>query len=373
MKRFGRHILFSAFVLGFALSALGASDHPLDRWHTRQAASDSGDLTGVCHGQGLFVAVGRNGVILTSATGETWNVQSSGTSAWLLAVTCGEGRFVAVGAAGTVLSSEDGMNWTTLASGVITDLYAVRFGSGLFVITGTDNVILTSSDGISWARQTSTVSLGSAARHLVYGNGHFFVPSHLGSNFISLDGTNWIAQSTDLVYRPALYAVGFGAGRFLIINNHVEVFSSEDAIHWTQQATLTGYRQPAIAYGSGYFVTGSGGQMDYSRDGSAWTSAPTACLPRDICYGNGTFVAVGYLKAIVQSDPVVCLETVGPGTFEISGPVERTYRIDSRDSARPDDAWVSRTNITLHTSPQVWSDPEPFPPPQRYYRAVADP
>lgn len=28
--------------------------------------------------------------------------------------------------------------------------------------------------------------------------------------------------------------------------------------------------------------------MDYSRDGRVWTSAPAACLPRDICYGNGT-------------------------------------------------------------------------------------
>lgn len=113
---------------GFKILAWGsAAGHPLDTWHTRQAASDSGDLTGVCHGQGLFVAVGRNGVILTSSTGETWNVQSSGTTAWLLAVTWGEGLFEAVGEAGMVLSSEDGMNWTTQASGVITDLYAVRF------------------------------------------------------------------------------------------------------------------------------------------------------------------------------------------------------------------------------------------------------
>ena len=372
MKRLDTHLLFPALVVGFALSASGAASHPLDTWHTRQPASDSGDLLGVCHGKGLFVAVGLHGTILTSSTGETWNVQSSGTTVWLVSVTSGNGVFVAVGEAGVVLSSEDGMNWTTQASGVITDLFAVEFGSGLFVTTGRD-VILTSSDGISWARQTSTVSLGSAFRHIVYGNGHFFVPGHSGSNVISLDGTNWIAQSTDLVYRPALYAVGFGAGRFMIINNHVQVFSSKDAIHWTQQASLTGYRQPAIAYGSGHFVTGSGGQMDYSRDGSAWTSAPAACLPRDICYGNGTFVAVGYRKAIVQSDPLVYLETVAPGTLEISGPADRTYRIDSRDWARPGDAWVSRTNFTLHTSPLVWSDPEQYPPPQRFYRAVADP
>jgi hypothetical protein len=375
MKRLGLHLCFLFLVLAFALSVADAAGHPLDTWHTRQPASDSGDLFGVCHGQRRFVAVGPDGTILTSSTGEIWNVQSSGSTVSLWAVTCGDGLFVAVGEAGVVLSSPDGMNWTTQASGVMTHLLAVQFGSGRFVVTGADNVILSSSDGISWARQTSTLSMSSDLRDIVYGNGYFFVPGPgaFGRNLTSPDGTNWTAQSTDLVYSPGLYTVGFGAGRFLIVNTQVEVFSSTDAIHWTQQGNLTGGRQPAIAYGSGHFVTGSGGQMDYSRDGRVWTSAPAACLPRDICYGNGTFVAVGYRRAIVQSDPVVCLETFASGTVEISGPTERTYRIDSRDSARTGDTWITRSNFTLQTSPQVWSDPDPVPPPQRFYRAVVEP
>ncbi len=113
--------------------------------------------------------------------------------------------------------------------------------------------------------------------------------------------------------------------------------------------------------------------MDYSRDGRVWTRVPAACLPRDICYGNGTFVAVGYRRAIVQSDPVVFLETVAPGTVNISGPTERTYRIDSRDSARTGDNWLARTNFTMHASPQVWSDPEVSRPAHRFYRAVVSP
>ena len=368
MKRSALQILFSALALGFTLTLSGAASHPLDTWHTRQVEGDAGDLSGVCHGQGLFVAVGAGGTILTSSTGEIWNAQSSGTTIWLVAVAFGNGAFVAVGLDGVVLSSPDGTNWTTRDSGVITDLRTVIFGSGLFVITGY-NLILTSSDGISWARQSSSVSLG---RHIVYGNVYFFVEGPPGSNFISPDGTNWIAQATDLSSR-GLYAAGFGGGRFLIIDTEVHVFSSHDAVHWTEHGTLTGIRQPAIAYGSGHFVTGSGGQMNYSRDGRVWTSAPAALGPSDICYGNGTFVAVGYPTAIVQSDPVVWLETVASGTVEVSGPTERTYRIDSRDSASTGDPWVGRTNFTLHASPQVWSDPEQLRPPQRFYRALAEP
>jgi hypothetical protein len=366
MKPSAMHLLFPALALWLNLSASEAAGHPLDIWHTRQ---HSGSLSGVCHGQGLFVAVGQGGTILTSSTGEIWNAQSSGTTAWLLSVTHGNGVFVAVGTDGVLLSSSDGMTWTTRESGVITHLATVTFGSGLFVVTGS-KVILTSSDGVSWARQTSSVTL---SHHIVYGNGHFFVLGYSTNSLISLDGTNWIAQATDLSSEPTLYALGFGGGRFIFIDAYVDVYTSHDAVHWRRQATLTGIRQRAIAYGSGHFVTGSGGQMNYSRDGRVWTSVTGAFPLGDICYGNGTFVAVGYLQAIVQSDPIVCLEIVAPGTVEISGPEQRTYRIDSRDSAGTSDAWVPRTNITLNTNPQLWSDPEELRPPQRFYRAVMSP
>lgn len=142
MKRLGLHLCFLFLVLAFARSAADAAGHPLDTWHTRQPASDSGDLFGVCHGPGRFVAVGPNGTILTSSTGEIWSAHSSGSTVSLWAVTCGDGLFVAVGEAGMVLSSPDGMNWTTQASGVMTQLRAVQFGGGRFVVTGADNVIL---------------------------------------------------------------------------------------------------------------------------------------------------------------------------------------------------------------------------------------
>ena len=50
------------------------------------------DLNGVAYGDGLFVAVGNRGTILTSPDGVNWTARTSGTSNNLYAVTYGNGR-----------------------------------------------------------------------------------------------------------------------------------------------------------------------------------------------------------------------------------------------------------------------------------------
>lgn len=63
------------------------------------------DLKGVTYGDGLFVAVGEDGTILTSTDGVNWTERTSGTRAWINNVTYGNGTFVAVGDHGTILTS----------------------------------------------------------------------------------------------------------------------------------------------------------------------------------------------------------------------------------------------------------------------------
>jgi hypothetical protein len=54
---------------------------------------------------GLFVAVGAYGAILTSPGRVSWTAQTSPTIAWLFSLTYGNGLFVAVGVYGTILTS----------------------------------------------------------------------------------------------------------------------------------------------------------------------------------------------------------------------------------------------------------------------------
>jgi uncharacterized membrane protein len=93
-------------------------------------------LFGVTYGNGLFVAVGDGGVILTSPDGVSWTRRASGTSEWLRGVTYGNGLFVAVGLGGTILTSPDGVSWTRRTSGTGNPLIGVTYGNGLFVAVG---------------------------------------------------------------------------------------------------------------------------------------------------------------------------------------------------------------------------------------------
>jgi len=128
-------------------------------------------LNGVTYGNGLFVAVGEGGTILTSRDGVTWTQRTSGTSNDLYSVTYGNGLFVAVGAKGTILTSPDGVSWTARASGTDEWLWGVAYGNSTFVAVGGGGAILTSPDGVTWTQRTSLEK--SDLLSVVYGNGRF--------------------------------------------------------------------------------------------------------------------------------------------------------------------------------------------------------
>jgi hypothetical protein len=65
------------------------SQVPLDTWYWRSPLPQGNTLNGVTYGNGIFVAVGGDGTIITSSDGKTWTSRSSGTSEWLNGVTYG--------------------------------------------------------------------------------------------------------------------------------------------------------------------------------------------------------------------------------------------------------------------------------------------
>src|SRR5690606_29174893 len=77
----------------------------------------SNELRGVAYGNGLCVAAGTGGRILTSTNGTSWTSRSSGTSRDLNSIAYGNGLWVTVGTGGTILTSPDGTSWTSRSSG----------------------------------------------------------------------------------------------------------------------------------------------------------------------------------------------------------------------------------------------------------------
>jgi hypothetical protein len=175
-------------------------------------SSGGTDLSGVAYGNGLFVAVGAKGTILTSPDGVSWTKRTSGGNT-LVRVVHGNGLFVAVGAKGTILTSPDGVNWTARASGTDKSLFSVAYGNGLFVAVGIDGTILTSRDGVNWTRRT------------------------LGG-----DGFNGFLDVT------------YGNGTFVAVGAHGVILTSPDGVTWTPQNSRTGKWLLGVTYGNGTFV-----------------------------------------------------------------------------------------------------------------------
>lgn len=136
-------------------------------WHERNSRTTA-DLHAITHvpdffinppagANGLFVVVGAQGTIITSATGDGWNISSSGTTKSLHSVAWRKNSstsitFVAVGDDGTITTSSDALSWNLTVSPTSAKLKSVKFieERNTFIAVGEQGVILMSADGISW-------------------------------------------------------------------------------------------------------------------------------------------------------------------------------------------------------------------------------
>ena len=343
-----------------------AAAHPLDHWHQRHVVPNGVYPSAMVHGDGLLVAVGGNGWIVTSPDGTNWTTQISGTAQALGGVAYGNGVFISVGHSGTVLSSPDGTKWTPRSSGTTANLLAVKHGNGVFVASGERGVILNSPDGVTWTPHNPGIVYYSD--DLAYGNGLFVLAVGRGTNLISIDGTNWMPG--DNGSSQNLWTLGFGNRQFLAIDVQRRVLTSTDATNWTARGTITLIRPPETAYGNGIYLVVGSGNPEYSPDGNQWNQSTASlcnCPARAATFANGYFYVVAD-NAIWQSDPVVQVEFSGLGILTVAGPTNRTYQIESTEDLAAPSGWQSTANITLSASPQSWTDPRP-PTGQQFYRA----
>src|SRR5262249_16025939 len=98
----------AGLVLGsFPDNAFGG---PLDTWTTPSSVPVTNHLQSITFANGLFVAVGETGAILTSPDGTDWVMRQQTPNTFISSVTYGNGEFVAGSAdwSSTVLTSTDG-------------------------------------------------------------------------------------------------------------------------------------------------------------------------------------------------------------------------------------------------------------------------
>jgi len=271
---------------------------------TQYASGTTDELNSIAYGNGVYVAVGFSGRVLTSTDGRAWTQRNSGTTNWLYGVTYGNGRFIAVGLGGSIMSSIDGNNWTIQNFGT-NGFQAVAYGDGKFVVVGYNGVIYTSTDGAAWiiADSHTTEFLFSAT----YGNGTFVVTGSNGKIITSINGVNWANQisglspGTPTVADNNIIGVAYGNGKFCAVSwswtYRSYVLTSSDGITWSKyDFSPSGADMAAVTYGNGIFIIVDR-YIFTSSDGIDWmqrtNSATQTILLHGITYGNGKIVAVG--------------------------------------------------------------------------------
>lgn len=321
--------------------AAGFAD-PLDQW-TQRTSPTANTLSVVTYANGLYVAVGVSGTIVTSTDGVTWSSQWPGTSVDIYGVTYGGNQFVAVGANGLVLTSPNGTNWTTRPTGTTAATYTVVYGNGRYVAVG--NVLLTSTDGINWgSRDVSAVTAPMRAMGedgfgfpwipgpttitthslsgVIFSAGKFVAVGYVATTtsdwffgwittyrpkiLSSPDGVAWTSQNVSGDF--GLSDIAHGNQIFMTVGGGGAVLSSGNGVDWSNRTRPSGGGLNSIAYAEGAWVAvGESGGIFSSTTGSSWVTrtSPTTKTIYEVTFGSDSFVAVGQDGTILQSGKFV--------------------------------------------------------------------
>lgn len=276
----------------------------------------------VVYENGIFLAVGDDGVVYTSSNGSSWSKKSSGFSLGsddIFGVTYGNGYFVAAMRDGRILriaaSDVGSKNWSVVYNLNDTeDMVDAAFGTvngvDTFVVLGQEGTALSSTNnGSTWTKKKMN---GYKFRTVEYGAGRF-VAGEGGINasiqtarvFSSSNGQSWSE-----VERIAMNIrnIVFSGTQWLAVGYHVYLCQDTDpaAKGWTRslrQVIPDGETNPKDQFYRGwasdamslYVVSGEHGLLYTSSDGINWgkRTSNTQRFLLGIAYGNGVVAAIG--------------------------------------------------------------------------------
>ncbi|HMC69232.1 MAG TPA: hypothetical protein VKJ07_08775, partial [Mycobacteriales bacterium] len=187
-------------------------------------------LTGIsCYSASGCVAVGSDGLAMSTADGSTWHLESTGTATGFDGVSCPvSGTCVAVGAAGFIATRAAG-TWTKRASGVTGYLAAVSCPSttACYAAGKAGTIVKSVNGGTSWTALTSATSEDldgiACLRDTIC-----LAVGHAGTAVITTNGATWVDEQAEFFnglravawWDPSHVWVG-GAGGTILGNNDI--------------------------------------------------------------------------------------------------------------------------------------------------------
>jgi hypothetical protein len=392
-QRGGVRQKLAAVLIGMLLSLTwtpsSPAGEPLETW-TLYDSGVTNFLQNAVFANGLFVAVGYEGSIVTSVDGTNWSAQNSGTLDSLYTITHGAGLFVAAGNRGALTVSEDGYTWTPINSGTANPLFGSTYGDGKWVVAGGSN-ILVSVNGFQWVNQRSPFLPQAFLNTIAYGAGRFVGVGAGGYAVWSTNGLDWARSDSPLGNH---FSMIYAGGQFLATGGGFVGFSetatSPDGVVWTSQALASFVSLIDVQYGNGRYLAAGlfltfpppdGLEFLFeSTDGLEWTlrSLPAPRPIVGLTYAHGRFYGVGAGGIILESG------SYAPGYFQplsppgsngmelrIIGEIGRTYRLQTS----PEIDGTNWQDLLIFTNPSAAetsvTDPRAGRLPRRFYRLLS--
>lgn len=281
---------------------IATSDDNGETW-TARTSGVTDRIDAVTRSASLFVAttnrsVNSNG--LRSTDGISWTVFTIDATP-KADVHFANGLFVAVGSSGSIVTSPDGTTWTASpSSGVVTtqQLNGVHYNASaaLWVAVGNAGTIITATDPTgTWTLQTSG-TIGSL-NEVTYFNNLWVVNNAGGGVLTSPNATAWTARSTNIA--GAGVGIAASATRLIITGTSGQFGSSEDGLTYTSRTNNNNATLNGIAYGAGVYVS-VGGNINGSGyiatiDGAGTVTRRESGIAQginNVKFGLGKFFAV---------------------------------------------------------------------------------
>ncbi len=295
---------------------------------SRSTWDGSTALTGVASGNNVSIAVSSSAVIKSTDNASNWTLKNSavevydmvfgnrtasGEVATFGTITHGgdhdDGTYTSVALSG---GSGSGAEATVIVSGDnVTSVSITDGGTGLYQIgdvltidnakTGGDDnatcrvatvTAINATCRVATVTVTSTVFIGVGAKGGICYSEFASPHNH---------GEEWSCVSP-IVPDKKLYGIAYGNNKFIAVGQSGTVIISDNGSGWATITSNTSADLNSIAFGNDRFVGVGRYTVIVSTDnGTSFLETDTEHYLRDVTYGNGVFVAVGYNENIYTS------------------------------------------------------------------------
>ncbi len=278
----------------------------------------------------MFVAVGHNGLRLSSADGREWGHEATGKEGEVYrAVAFGNGAFATVGGFGggnIMAATKDGVEWTTSNNDAKYVRYyrGLCFGDGRFIALGGDPggvgvaaaFISTSKDGTAWG-EFQPIPGKFMIRRAAFGSGVFVGVGDRGRRAKSTDAVNW-EDVPEVKAVDTLIDVAYGNGTFVGVGLHGLRMTTKDGVTWSEPVRgEEGEHLNTIVWADNRFVAIGAGATYFSADGQTWDRQPNENYPLTACFGDGVFVGTRWKGNILRSTDAVQWTSVHKGPIHL--------------------------------------------------------